>query len=49
VPVREAQVRDTSLERDLREAVARGKQERQAVLKKVRQRRALLFKRMAAR
>jgi hypothetical protein len=47
VSVRESQVRDTSFDRDLREAVARGKQERQAVLRQVRQRRAVVLKRMA--
>jgi hypothetical protein len=43
------QKEETSLDRDLHDAVARGKRERQAVLKQVRQRRALVLKRMAAK
>jgi hypothetical protein len=46
---RELQVRDTSLDLDLKNAVERGKRERQAVLKQVRQRRALVLRRMAAK
>jgi hypothetical protein len=42
------QKEETSLDLDLREAVARGKRERQAVLRQVRQRRALVLKRMTA-
>ena len=49
VCVRESQVRETSLERDLREAVARGKQERQAVLSRVRRQRAVMAKQLAAK
>jgi hypothetical protein len=35
--------------RDLAEAVARGKRERQAVLKRVRRQRAIMLKRLAAK
>jgi hypothetical protein len=49
MPVSESQVRDTSLAHELREAVARRKRERQAVLKRVRRQRALLLKRMAGK
>jgi hypothetical protein len=41
--------RNMSLDRDFSEAVARGKRERQSVLKQVRRRRALVLKRMAAK
>jgi hypothetical protein len=48
VCVKESRVRDTSLDLDLRDAVAKGKRERQAVLQQVRQRRALIMRRLTA-
>jgi hypothetical protein len=43
------QKEDTSLDLELKNAVARGKRERQAVLKRVSQQRALVLRRMTAK
>jgi hypothetical protein len=47
--MRKPKAQETTIDEALAEEVARGKQERQAVLKRVRQRRALIVKRWATK
>jgi hypothetical protein len=47
--MRPLQAREKPLDEALTDAVARGKQERQAVLKRVRRQRALVLKRLMAK
>jgi hypothetical protein len=47
--MRKPQEREKPVDETLAEAVARGKRERQAVLKRVRRQRAIVLKRLAAK